>query len=335
MRMNVYNIVWADDEIDELLDRETIAELESKGFNIVGQAHDGEELKSLLENPEMVDAVIVDANFNESDVEIGSERDTSGLDYARGLYLHTLKQSIPFFLFTNRSDELLRDIYKHNPKFLEDFPRHKRWFNKSGQGEYDEMFEAIKQTVDEQKSVSFIIRNRYQYELNAASLFNGTAEFIFDFLVRDYNNTLEEIKEPFVSVRRSIEKIFGQCENMKLIPPISDNTNGTAAYFIHNKYGIKDSTGKYTFPYEMLGGDLMPKPLATSLKYIVDITQDGSHSKNEMKLKVDEYFEQTKDILMLRSVVFILIDLVKWFAITALTHQDVEINEQTLWQKTE
>lgn len=79
----------------------------------------------------------------------------------------------------------------------------------------------------------------------------------------------------------------------------------------------------------------MPKPLATSLKYIVDITQDGSHSKNEMKLKVDEYFEQTKDILMLRSVVFILIDLVKWFAITALTHQDVEINEQTLWQKTE
>lgn len=78
MTKNVYNIVWADDEIDELLDSETIAELESKGFKIIGQAHDGEELESLLKKPEMVDAVIVDANFNESDVEISSEKDTSG-----------------------------------------------------------------------------------------------------------------------------------------------------------------------------------------------------------------------------------------------------------------
>lgn len=335
MKMNVYNIVWADDEIDELLDSETIDELESKGFKIVGQAHDGEELKKLLRQPEMIDAVIVDANFNESDVEIGSERDTSGLDYARGLYLHDLKQSIPFFLFTNRSDEMLRDIYKHNPKFLEDFPRHKRWFNKSGQGEYDEMFEAIKQTIEEYKSPSFIVRNRYQYELNAASLFNGTDEFIFDFLLRDYNNTLEEIKEPFVSVRRSIEKIFGQCEKLNLIPPVSDNTNGTAAYFLHNKYRVKDSSNKSLYPYVMLGGDIMDKPLAKALNYIVDITQDGSHSKNEMKLKVDEYFEQTKDTLLLRSVVYILIDLIKWFAKTAINHQDIEVNELTLWKKIE
>lgn len=333
MKMNVYNIVWADDEIDDLLDKETISELEVNGFKIVGQAHDGEELETLLKKPEMVDAVIVDANFNESDIQIGSERDTSGLDYARGLYLHTYNKKIPFFLFTNRSDELLRDIYKHNPKFLEDFPRHKRWFNKSGQGEYNELFESIKRTVDEQKSVNFIIRNRYQYELNAASLFSGTSDFIFDFLIHDYNNTLEEIKEPFVSVRRSIEKILGQCEKMNLIPPISDNTNGTAGYFLHNKYGIKESSGKFNYLYEMLGGDIMPKPLAQSLKYIVDITQDGAHSKKEMKLKVDEYFEKTKDVLMLRSVVYILIDVVKWFAITALSHKDSEINEQILWKK--
>lgn len=140
MTMNVYNLVWADDEIDDILDRESITELESQGFKIVGLAHDGEELKALLRKPEMVDAVIVDANFNESDVEISSERDTSGLDYARGIYLHTLKQRIPFFLFTNRNDEILKDIYKHNPKFLEDFPRHKRWFNKSN--EYDEMLKV-------------------------------------------------------------------------------------------------------------------------------------------------------------------------------------------------
>lgn len=332
--MNVYNIVWADDEIDELLDNITIEELKEKGFNIVGQAHDGHELESILDNPDLVDAVIVDANFNESDAKLESDRDTSGLEYARSLYRMKLQRKVPFFLLTNRSDELLKEIYQHNQSFLEDFPRHKRWFKKSVSEEYNAMFEEIKKAVDEAKSPNFIIRNRYQYELNAASLIDGTNEFIQEFLVRDYENTLQNIKEPFVSVRRSIEKIFGKCETWKLIPPVSDNTNGTANYFLYNKYCVKEG-GVYKTYYVMEGGDLMPKPLAQALKYIVDITQDGSHSKNDMKLKVDEYFESTKDVLLLRSVVFILMDVVKWFAFTLLHNQDMEHNEATLWSKME
>lgn len=335
MTMNVYNIVWADDEIDDLLDSETIKELESKGFKIVGMAHDGEELKSLLNKSEMIDAVIVDANFNESDVKIGSERDTSGLDYARGLYLHTLKQRIPFFLFTNRSDELLRDIYKHNPKFLEDFPRHKRWFNKSGQGEYDEMFEAIKEEIEKRNSPSFKVRNRYKDELAAASVFDGVYEFILNFLLRDYTDSLNEMVEPFVQIRRAIEKMFAMCEKMKLIPPISDDVNGTAGYFLRNKYSKKDDSGKWIPIYTMNGSDLMPKPLAQSLSYIVDITQDASHSKGKLTLKVDEYFRKTSDVLLLRSVAYILIDCIKWFTVTAINHRDIKVNECTLWDKVE
>ena len=64
MTMNVYNIIWADDEIDDILDDFTIQDLEAKGFNIVGIAHDGEELEALLDRPELIDAIIVDANFN-------------------------------------------------------------------------------------------------------------------------------------------------------------------------------------------------------------------------------------------------------------------------------
>lgn len=149
-------------------------------------------------------------------------------------------------------------------------------------------------------------------------------------MVRDFDDTLVDIKEPFVSVRRSIEKIFGQCEIVKLIPPISDNTNGTAAYFLYNNYSLKEDEGYKTY-FEMVGENIMPKPLAQSLKYIVDITQDGSHSKKNMKLKVDEYFKKTKDVLLLRSVVYILIDVLKWFALTLLAHQDIEANMR-LWK---
>lgn len=332
MKMNVYNIVWADDEIDDLLDSETINELESKGFKIIGRAHDGEELESLLRKPEMVDAVIVDANFNESDVEIGSERDTSGLDYARSLYLHTLKQRTPFFLFTNRSDELLREIYKHNPKFLEDFPRHKRWFNKSSPGEYDDLFEAIKEEVSNRNSTSFKVRNRYQYELNAATIIDGAYDFIFEFLSKDSEDRIVDMVEPFVRVRRIVEKVFSSCENVGLIPPISTDTNGTARYFLKNNYSVKEN-GAWIQKYYMKDVTIMPKPLAQSLSFIVEVTQDGAHSKNNMALAVDKYFEKTKDTLLLKSVAYILIDIVKWFTMTYVNHQDKEINTNGLWSK--
>ena len=160
MNTNVYNIVWADDEIDAILD-EVIVDLKENGFNIVGTAHDGKELEERLSKPELIDAVIVDANFNESIDTVAHDRDTSGLDYARGLYMHKLKRSIPFFLYTGRNDELLKDIYKDKPSFQEDFKRHERWFRKSIPGEFEEMLEKIKNAVDQLKSPHYIIRNKY------------------------------------------------------------------------------------------------------------------------------------------------------------------------------
>lgn len=331
MKMNVYNIIWADDEIDDILDDITISELKDDGFKVVGIAHDGHELETLLKNQDKVDAVIVDANFNESLDDVNNERDTSGLNYARSLYLHTLRKKIPFFLYTNRSDELLKEIYKDNPTFLNDFPRYERWFNKSGKDERKDMFTKIKETIDEQKSDSFIIRNKYQYELNAAFLLEED-EYVLDFLIKDYNGKLTEIDEPYITIRRIIEKIFGHCQNMNIIPPI-DDVNGVAYYLLNGKYGIKDNSGKYIDTYKNIGSDIMPKPLAFSLKYIVDITQDAAHSRNNLKLDVHKYFKETKDVLMLRAAFFILMDVIKWFACTVSKHNDAEKNALTLWEE--
>jgi len=332
MSTNVYNIVWADDQIDDILDEDTLQDLKEKGFNIIGCAHNGEELRSILEKRELIDAAIVDANFNESDQKIESEQDTSGLDYSRSLYLHKLNRAIPFFLFTGRNDELLKEKYANNPKFLVDFPRHKRWFNKTLPGEFNNMLDEIKKAVDETKTPSFIVRNKYKDELAAAKeLSNETYDFILNFLIRDHNNTLQEIKEPFITVRRTIEKIFGECEKLNLIPPISYNLNGTVYYFQNGKYDGRYYSKQSNTTYQMTKPDLMPKPLACALSYITKITQDASHSKDQLNLKVNEYFDKTQDFLLVRSVVYILMDIIKWYDTTALNNDDEELNEQVLW----
>lgn len=335
MSMNVYNIIWADDDIDALKDRYE-KRFTKNGLSIIGIAHNGDELEQQLsEKMDSVDAVIVDANFNETEVDIDDERDTSGLTFTR---THLLKvyPNIPFILFTQREDELINRKYQNvKVKFSNEFPRHKRWFHKNDNDELLEMFEAIKEEIEERNSPSFIVRNRYKDELAAASVFDGVYELILNFLLRDYTDSLNEMVEPFVQIRRAIEKMFAMCEKMKLIPPISDDVNGTAGYFLRNKYSKKDDSGKWIPIYTMNGSDLMPKPLAQSLSYIVDITQDASHSKGKLTLKVDEYFRKTSDVLLLRSVAYILIDCIKWFTVTAINHRDIEVNECTLWDKAE
>lgn len=335
MKTNVYNILWADDDVDSLKDHYE-ERFNDNDVKIVEIAHDGKELEDKLSKSiHMIDAVIVDANFNYTKTSPDSkldERNVTGLEYAHSLYVHKFNRSIPFFLFTQRIDGMLHEKMDEKPEFNDDFKRHRNWFRKNDDDELSEMFDAIKSEVDKRNSSNFIIRNRYEYELNAAHMIKGAYDLVFEFLVSDLDDALEEMVEPFVRGRRILEKIFALCEEWKLIPPISDDTNGTANYFLYNNYSPKQSDEKRNKFYEMKE-IIMPKPLAQSLSYIIKITQDGAHSKGKLKLNVDKYFEKTKDTLLLRSVFFILIDIIKWFVLTLMKYKNKEVNESILWEK--
>lgn len=82
-------------------------------------------------------------------------------------------------------------------------------------------------------------------------------------------------------------------------------------------------------------GELMPRPLAKSLIFIVEIVQDGAHCKNDLKFDVHKYYNDSKDTLLLHSVVFILFDIIRWFAKTVDSHMLNEADEKPLWKKCE
>ena len=77
---------------------------------------------------------------------------------------------------------------------------------------------------------------------------------------------------------------------------------------------------------------IMAKPLAQSLEYLINVTQDGAHSKMGLKLDVDNYFKESKDVLLLRSIAALFIDIIKWFALFMLAHQNIDQNKN-LWVK--
>ena len=316
MSMNVYNVVWADDDIDALIVRYE-KRFTNNGIHIIGRAHNGEELELCLsEKMHMIDAVIVDANFNESETDIDDERDTSGLSFTRS---HLLKQysSIPFILFTQRSDEMIADKYRNTPKFKSEFPRHVRWFKKNDEDELIEMFEAIKKEADYRKSDSFRIRNKYAKEFEAAMLIEEATENLQRGLLYLYeDNSWKNVQDYFNPARKIVERIMTKCKEKNLLPQ-EISLNNASRMFSGLDCG-------YSFKKE-----IMPKPLAESLFYFLKITQDGSHDDFDMSLGVDKYVRETQNINLYRTILYIAMDILLWYkGISEYNWED----EEQVWE---
>lgn len=306
MNTNVYNIVWADDEIDALRDRYE-ERFKDNGFEIIGTAHDGKELEAVLSKMSYkTDAVIVDANFNYQPAtaeEKLSERNTTGLDYAYSLYAFSYVRSIPFFLFTQRSDELLREKLGDKPEFFKDFPRRERWFRKNDEEELSEMFEAIKNEVDYRNTDSFRVRNEYRKEFEAAKLIDDAERNLEKGLLYLYeDSSWNDTQDYFNPARKIVERMVTKCIGMKILPPRTSLNNASKLF-----------SGMVNDCHEGLKETVMPRPLAESLFHFLKITQDGSHDANDMGLGVDKYVRDSKNLNLYRSILYITMDLLLWF----------------------
>ena len=59
--------------------------------------------------------------------------------------------------------------------------------------------------------------------------------------------------------------------------------------------------------------EVMPAPLAHSLQFFLDITQDGSHDNGDLKLGVDSYIRKSHNTNLFNSVLYITMDLLLWY----------------------
>lgn len=303
MSTNVYNIIWADDDIDALKDRYE-KRFTKNGLSIIGIAHNGEELEQQLsEKIDFVDAVIVDANFNETEVDIDDERDTSGLTFTR---THLLKvyPNTPFILFTQREDELINKKYQNiHAKFLQEFPRHRRWFHKNDDDELIEMFDSIKEEVDDRNSDQFRIRQKYRKEFEAAKSIPNAENLLFKGIQSELTGDLSNgaIIECFTPIRMICENIIDQCQEREYIPYIS-SLNSVCDFLSQ-----KEVEGfKLTVP-------IMHKTLVRSLDFFLSITQDGSHDKSSLPFEVIHYVRERDNNNLYRAILYIAMDLLLWY----------------------
>lgn len=301
MEKSICNVIWVDDEIENICPEFGLGGLKrylkKENIKVIGKAQSFVEFKALMEIcKDRVDAVITDANFNDVSRAVARDDDFKGLIKMIGIIeAYNEKRDIPFYLYSGKGA-----YFNFQNGELDYFDINGRRFSK---GDYEKMFKRIRQDVEHINSSSFRIRKKYAKELEAAALIEGNGECLMDALLYDYSDEWEKTEDYFNPIRKIAESIFDECKTLSIIPPITE-LNAISKFV---------NSGRYENYSLIEGQEIMPKPLARSLWYFLDIAQDGSHKKGDLKLGVDKYVRDTKNINLFRTILYIAMDLCLWY----------------------
>lgn len=312
MAANVYNIIWADDDIDSFrYDKLSMDALKRNHIYLLDYAKTSTELREkLIEWEDQVDAVITDGNFDRvkrTDVN----KSTSGLnDVLSFINEFNRKRIIPFYLYTGKK-ALIKDKFPDGE--LDYFEKRDRIFEKSS---FKQLLERIVSDVDHINSPQFRIRNKYSKEFEAAKDIDEAVSNLERGLLYVYDeSSWSNTQDYFNPARKIVERIFRSCANLNLLPPhLSLNVASRVLSGVDCGYSLKVN--------------LMEKPLSESLHYFLKITQDGSHDEDDLSLNVDQYVRDTKNINLYRTILYITMDLLLWHKRIKERYRE---NKERLW----
>lgn len=313
-----YRVIWADDDIFDLVpDGDVKTLLEDYSIAVIDRVTTGEELQdSAHKYINLIDAIIVDANFDARNKN-ASERTVTGLNRAFELYREFKRKEIdiPFYLYTNRTDKFLFEDKDedYSLSINEIFIETGRVFKKSDG--YNDLLTLLKREVDEKTSPIYQLRRRYAAEFSAAELIPEALDLLIQglFFQFDEKANYTDTQYYFNPARMIWEKIQSLCKKNDILPQISQ-LNSMADFLL--KKNVEGC---------IMTEAIMPMPLAHSLKYFLSVTQDGSHTKENLSLGVVDYVRERKNVNLYRTVLYIAMDLLLWYKET------IESDKRHLW----
>lgn len=301
--VNVYNIIWADDECATLKKDENIRLLlDDMGIEVLDYVPTSEKLrKSLDEFKDKVDAVVIDGNFSRDDVPYLEAEDISGLIHSLSLIeVYNIKRDIPFFLYTGKK-QMLQEICSNGE--LNYFNKNKRIFQK---GHLKELILAIIEAVEHIQSVEFRVRKKYCKMLDfAKTIDNECSDNLYEYLLNEARDIdFDRTEAMFNNLRNILERITYLCREYQITPPEVNSLNNFKYYWA-GKHGLNNCSKQPT--------EKMPSVVISTLWSFINIVQDGSHNKDNLDLFVREYVTDTKSPFLFRTCLYMTLDIMRWF----------------------
>jgi hypothetical protein len=303
MSANVYSIIWADDECATLSANKVIRSLfDSKKIEVLKFVQTSESLRNAMQSyNDKIDAVIIDGNFSKEETEYVEPEDISGLIHSISfIELFNIKRDIPFFLYTARK-VTLQKICKNGE--LDYFINNNRLLQK---GNIQELANGIIEAVDHIRSVEFQVKKNYKSLIDVANKIDPKCgEHLWNFLLDEARDSqFNKSISMFNELRSILECIVDLCKGNEITPPEINKLNDFKFYWAGrngHKCGLKPIN------------DVMPKAIITTLWGLVDITQDGSHNKQDLNLHISEYVFEEKTPFLFRACLYLVMDILRWY----------------------
>jgi hypothetical protein len=297
------NVLWVDDMPTE----EFMNEAYDYGLDITSVKSVNGGIATLKDKTKVWDAIILDANCKITD-NVQEQPSLMALKKAVEELVH-IRADVPWFVYTGGDYEGVEHlIYMIKERDYDDRP-----FYEKPQQRYN-LYDNIKKAVSHNEL--FKLRKKYPREFEAAEIIDGATQLLQEGLTYNYNEEWRDVQDYFNPARKICERIFDKLKDQKKLPPISKlNTMSK----LLSKGKIDDDNCYYELKKEV-----MPAPLAHSLRFFLDITQDGSHDKGDLDLGVDSYIRKSHNINLFNSILFLTMDLLLWYKNFIDKSKDVE-----------
>ena len=314
MKMKTYNVLWIDDKFKEMRDFQVLAENHSillEGYKSKEEAFD------VLENGRKIfDAILLDGIFFEKkNQETGTENVVAlGMAIQR---INELKSSriYPWFVLSGQDQ-----FIKTEDSLL--IANKKRSYDKTNPKCFVDLFNAIKEESDAMPETK-IKHNYYKaFDLCTDDYIGEECASKLLFLLTGVEDKTKNhnTEDKLNAIRKIIENIFNKFYQIGIIPAEIARGNGSM-----NKSG--DFLAGLNRQYKYNEHILHPV-ISHQLISILDLTQDGSHLKGDLKLGVDDFINSQNTPYLFNSIIFQLLDIMIWCKNYFDNHQDSTYNNK-------
>lgn len=291
----VYNILWIDDEHEQLAG--TKGRAKRNGINLMPfKSFDG-GISELERNYPNYDGVLLDAKFFENETDEAGSEDTFASFRAKDRILQ-LPKKFEIFVLTGQAEAY------ENKTFKKAFTK---VYEKGKDEDINRLFNDIKEAAKNQ--IDTQIRHSYKRVFDVC-----TERYIGELAGQDLLSLLKVTDETSIdvdlnSIRKIVEDLIIAFHNYDLLPiefvspAVSLNESSR---FLAGK--AADGTVFIEKGFQHLEGTHLPQPVANYLRSILSTTQAGSHRSS-----VDKHVKSVRTPYLFKSVLFQLLDVLVWF----------------------
>jgi hypothetical protein len=327
--MIIPHILWIDDEFDTTLEG-FIDEAYESGLDIKGFEDSDKGLEYLRNNISKVDGIILDALFLK---DANSEEALSRKALHKSLQLIAQieienKTAFPKLIYTGQ-DKLLGDTsFKEEYDDIEVYDKN---------DDSSELFTDLKSMIN--KRPQSILKTYYSafYEAATSTHFEQSSTWsnLHPLIEGIHFNTPPTGRSQYNALRHSLDQISKVLSDASIIPPVL--VGETAALqlislFISGKNAILSRNGGTI----SVTTNVFPKLIQSQFEFVYRVKVIGSHaqlnqSDPTQSFSISDYDSSIPDHQLLRTLSFMLMDLVVWTNEYVKQNPDPQVNSQN-WQ---